>query len=99
MSGVASVKENIQGQDIILKVFEEILKQKLDPIFKETSTYNNLLKIQNIKPIFRTKIFLLFGIYCSHNFLNLKLLNLFSFFSFFIFSITSPANCSEKIKK
>ena len=46
MSGAASVKEDIQGQDIILKVFEEILKQKLDPIFKEISTYHNLLEIE-----------------------------------------------------
>ena len=49
MSTAASVKENIQGQDIILKIFEEILKQKLDPIFKENSTYHNLLKIEKMK--------------------------------------------------
>lgn len=49
MSGAASVKENIQGQDIILKMFEEILKEKLDPIFKENSTYHNLLEIEKMK--------------------------------------------------
>ena len=49
MSGAASVKENIQGQDIILKIFEEILKQKLDPILKENSAYHNLLEIDKVK--------------------------------------------------
>ena len=49
MSAAASVKENIQGQDIILKIFEKILKQKLDPIFKENSTYHNLLEIEKMK--------------------------------------------------
>ncbi len=49
MSAAASVKENIQGQDIILKIFEEILKQKLDPIFKGNSTYHNLLEIEKMK--------------------------------------------------
>lgn len=49
MSAAASVKENIQGQDIILKTFEEILKQKLDPIFKENSTYHNLLEIEKME--------------------------------------------------
>ena len=49
MSAAANVKENIQGQDIILKIFEEILKQKLDPIFKENSTYHNLLEIKKTK--------------------------------------------------
>ena len=49
MSGAASVKEDIQGQDIILKVFEEILKQKLDPIFKENATYHNLLEFEKMK--------------------------------------------------
>ena len=49
MSAATSVKENIQGQDIILKIFEEILKQKLDPIFKENSTSHNLLEIEKMK--------------------------------------------------
>lgn len=49
MSRAASVKENFQGQDIILKIFEEILKQKLDPIFKGNSTYHNLLEIEKMK--------------------------------------------------
>jgi len=49
MSRAASVKENFQGQDIILKIFEEILKQKLDPIFKENCAYHNLLEIEKMK--------------------------------------------------
>jgi len=49
MSGAASVKENIQGQDIILQMFEKILEQKLDPIFKENSTSRNLLEIEKMK--------------------------------------------------
>ena len=49
MSGAASVKENIRTQDIILKAFEKILKQKLDPILKENSAYHNLLEIEKMK--------------------------------------------------
>ena len=49
MSAATSVKKNIQGQDMILKIFEEILKQKLDPIFKENSTYHNLLEFEKMK--------------------------------------------------
>ena len=49
MSEAAGMKQNIPGQDIILKRFEKILKKKLDPIFKERSTYHNLKDSQLYK--------------------------------------------------
>jgi hypothetical protein len=35
MSGMAISNENLQVQDATLKIFEEILKEKLDLIFKQ----------------------------------------------------------------
>ena len=34
MTGMARMNENVQVQDATLKIFEEILKEKLDLIFK-----------------------------------------------------------------
>lgn len=49
MSGAIRVKENIQGQDTVLKIFEKILKKKLDLILKEKSTCHTILEIEKIK--------------------------------------------------
>ena len=40
MSDMASSYENVQVQDATLKIFEEILKEKLDLIFKQRVTYH-----------------------------------------------------------
>ena len=55
MSASVSMKENIQGQDIVLKMFEKILKEKLDSILKEKSPYHPAMEFEKIKPDFCQK--------------------------------------------